>query len=124
MAGGGPQQNNVESFVFLLIIGAVIIFVAVKKKKTKVESNSSNNSRYPALNTIAGIYMASAWIIGIITIIVSLYLLSDDNGEMKMFALIAFIIGGILVLGLAAISESIKVFLDIEYNTRQKKNSE
>jgi hypothetical protein len=85
--------------------------------------NQSNNKseiskfRYPALITIAGFYMVLAWIVGIITIGISLYFLSKvDN---KLLALISFILGLIIVLGLAAISESIKVFLDIESNTRK-----
>ncbi len=74
--------------------------------------------RYPTLRTIAGVYMVLAWIIGIATIITMLYFLADS--DMPIFGLVSLIVGGLLALGLAAISESIKVFLDIEYNTRKE----
>lgn len=77
----------------------------------------TNRYRYPALRTIAGVYMVLAWIIGIAAIITTVYFLSEDR--MQIFGLVSLIVGGLLALGLAAISESIKVFLDIEYNTRK-----
>lgn len=80
-------------------------------------SQTSNAYRYPALRTIAGIYMVFAWIVGIASVISTFYFLSNTNG--KIFGLVSLVFGGILALGLAAISESIKVFLDIEYNTRK-----
>jgi len=73
--------------------------------------------RYPALRTISGIYMVLAWLIGIAAIIVTFYFLLKS--DMKIFGLISFVFGGLLALGLAAISESIKVFIDIENNTRK-----
>lgn len=90
-----------------------------------IESSLSQNNneesitryRYPALRTIAGVYMVLAWIIGFVTIITTFYFLSEDR--MKIFGLVSLVIGSLLTLGLAAISESIKVFLDIEYNTRK-----
>lgn len=78
---------------------------------------TTNRYRYPALRTIAGVYMVLAWIIGIIAIITTFYFLSENG--MQIFALVSLIVGGLLALALAAISESIKVFLDIEYNTRK-----
>jgi len=90
-----------------------------------IESSQSQNNnetnttkyRYPALRTIAGVYMVLAWIIGIAAIITTFYFLSENR--MQIFGLVSLIVGGLLALGLAAISESIKVFLDIEYNTRK-----
>ncbi|MEJ5303471.1 MAG: hypothetical protein HPY80_08515 [Bacteroidales bacterium] len=84
------------------------------------QSNNEKNTpihRYPALRTIAGVYMVLAWIIGIVAIITTFYFLSEKG--MQIFGLVSLIVGGLLALGLAAISESIKVFLDIEYNTRK-----
>jgi len=78
----------------------------------------SEETKYPALRTISIIYLILAWIIVIVAIFASLYFLSESN--VKIFALVSIIIGGILALSLAAISEAIKVFVDIEYNTRRK----
>lgn len=89
-------------------------------ESSQSQSNNENNItryRYPALRTIAGIYMVLAWLIGIAAIITTFYFLSQNR--MQIFGLVSLIVGGLLALGLAAISESIKVFLDIEYNTRK-----
>ncbi|MCK9220890.1 MAG: hypothetical protein M0P47_12700 [Bacteroidales bacterium] len=89
-------------------------------KTSHSQSNNENNNtkyRYHALRTIAVVYMVLAWIIGIVAIITTFYFLSEN--KMQIFALVSIIVGGIVALGLAAISESIKVFLDIEYNTRK-----
>ena len=83
------------------------------------QSNNEKNItryRYPALRTIAGVYMVLAWIIGIATIITTIYMLVDDE---LVIGLVSLLVGGLLALGLAALSELIKVFLDIEYNTRK-----
>jgi len=71
--------------------------------------------RYPALRTIAVVYMVLAWVIGVVTVIALFYFISEENIVQGVISIIA---GGLLALGLAAISEIIKVFLDIEYNTR------
>ncbi|GHT13682.1 hypothetical protein AGMMS4956_10260 [Bacteroidia bacterium] len=89
-------------------------------ESSQSQSNNEKNTtryRYHALRTIAGIYMVLAWILGIAAIITTFYFLSENN--LQIFGLVSFIVGGLLALGLAAISESIKVFLDIEYNTRK-----
>jgi len=81
-------------------------------------ASASDETRYPALRTISSVYLILAWIIGIVAIFTSLYFLSENN--VKIFALASIIIGGLLALSMAAISEAIKVFIDIEHNTRKK----
>ena len=71
--------------------------------------------RYPALRTVAGIYVIYAIILGFLTFFITLYLLSK---EYYLYSLYVFIGGSLFVLLVLAISESIKVLLDIEYNTR------
>jgi hypothetical protein len=100
------EENNIND----------ILGIDDSKSQSSKEQNT-NIYRYPALRTIARVYMVLAWIIGIAAIITTFYFLSED--EMKIFGLVSLIVGGLLTLGLAAISESIKVFLDIEYNTRK-----
>jgi Ca2+/Na+ antiporter len=74
------------------------------------------NNRYPALRMVAGIYIAYAVIIGLVFIIMTFKYLIEEEW---MTALSIFIGGSILILVFIAFSESIKVFLDIEYNTRR-----
>ncbi len=100
------EENNIND----------ILGIDDSKSQSSNEVNT-NRYRYPALRTIAGVYMVLAWIIGIAAIITTFYFLSEDR--MKIFGLVSLIVGGLLALGLAAISESKKVFLDIEYNTRK-----
>jgi VIT1/CCC1 family predicted Fe2+/Mn2+ transporter len=91
--------------------------LGIKNSKSQsIETSTTNRHRYPALRTISRIYMVLAWLIGIASIIATLYFLSEESE----FGFVSIIVGGLLALGLAAISESIKVFLDIEYNTRKE----
>lgn len=86
-----------------------------------INSGQSSNSydKYPALRTISGIYKVFAWIIGIVSIIVAaIFLKAGETG--LIFSLISIVVGGLIVLGVLAVAESIMVFIDIEHNTRQK----
>ncbi|MDD3132349.1 MAG: hypothetical protein PHN94_11045 [Bacteroidales bacterium] len=71
--------------------------------------------RYPALRTVAGIFIAYAAIAGLIFIIMTFLYLSEKEWESALSILIG---GSIIILIFIAFSESIKVFLDIEYNSR------
>ncbi len=90
-------------------------------KNTAFGYNSEN--KYPALRTISGIYRVSAWIIGIVTVLFSLLFLQAGEWGL-IFTLISIVVGGLIILGVLAVAESIMVFIDIEYNTRQKKKNE
>jgi hypothetical protein len=100
---------------------------SVKKYReysNKVSSDISNIDRYPALKSIIGILNIFAWIVGIITVILTIFsifgALNMKNIDVSYFVPITtFLIQGLFVsLILIAISESIKVILDIEKNTR------
>ncbi len=89
------------------------------------ETNVSQ--RYPALNTISGIYITLAVVVIIITAVISMVELvmgldflgiSGGIGTI-IFVLVTIAIGSIIALSLFAASESIKVFMDIEANTRK-----
>lgn len=71
------------------------------------------NEKYPALVTISMIYKICGWLVLAGTIAVVLFY-SDEEG----LPFIAFGIGALTALGLIAGSEIIRVFLDIERNTR------
>ena len=80
--------------------------------------------RYPALIFIAKVYKGLAYLVGILAvigIIVSLSYLEDQfQRGFGITLLIQSIIGGAFgVITLLAASESIKVFIDIEENTRK-----
>jgi len=89
-----------------------VINEKIKKLKTEVV-----NERYPALRFISGVYRFLAWLILIATAIILFYKLYQ--GQMAiLFAVGAILIGGILFVTLLAAAEGVKVFIDIEHNTR------
>lgn len=75
-------------------------------------------NKYPTLRNIAGFLMGMAWVVGVITIGISIVFLMD-KGDGILTAIIVFVVGLITVLGLAATSEAIQVIIDIEHNTRK-----
>lgn len=87
-------------------------------------SDISNLNRYPALKSIIGALNVFAWIVGLVTVaftLLSIYgLLNLKNLNVSYFApVITLLIQGLFVsFILIAVSESIKVLLDIEKNTR------
>jgi hypothetical protein len=90
-----------------------------KNETNNGEQEKSTDKRYPALRTIAGIYSVSAWIIGIIAVIIAFYFYSQNQNMGLTIGLPSLVVGALIVLALLAISESIKVFIDIEENTRK-----
>jgi len=84
------------------------------------QEETNAETRYPALRTIAGIYSVFAWIIGIVAVIIA-FISWSKGGETGglMIAIPTLVVGALIVLGLLAASESIKVFIDIEENTRK-----
>lgn len=73
--------------------------------------------KYPALKFISKLFRILAWLIAITTVIVFFNMLS--HGQMDIPIGIGVIIGGgILFATFIAIAEGIKVFIDIEHNTR------
>lgn len=80
--------------------------------------------KYPTLRTLSSIFYFSAWIIGLaamIGIVIGLTLL--DNWSTKMAGITLIIsscVGGFWgIITSLAFSEIIKVFVDIEFNTRK-----
>ncbi len=73
--------------------------------------------KYPALKFISGVFRLIAWIIAIITVIAAVYLITQ--GDLGIVSALGVLVGGgILFIIHLAIAELIKVFIDIEYNTR------
>jgi len=75
--------------------------------------------KYPVLRTIAVIYSVFAWIIGIVAVIIAIYFYSQNQNMGLTIGLPSLVVGALIVIGLLAISEFIKVFIDIEENTRK-----
>ena len=84
----------------------------IEKLKTDVV-----NERYPALRFISGVYRLLAWVILVSTVIVFIYFLYQGL-FVNLFSFGAILIGGLLFVTLLATAEGIKVFIDIEHNTR------
>lgn len=81
--------------------------------------------RYPALQTLSGVYLVLAWLAGISAIIFIIYGLSMLNNFRTKSEGIDLIIQGLIygVLGVIfclAISQGIKLFVDLERNTRKQ----
>lgn len=83
------------------------------------EQKADDEKRYPALRTIAGIYTVFAWIIAVVAAFVAFTVYTKDSSGGLMIAIPTIVIGALILLGLLAAAESIKVFIDIEENTRK-----
>jgi predicted ATP-dependent serine protease len=99
----------------------------IEGQKPASENELKRSKRYPALRTIASAYRALAWVVAIIAIIVFLIGLKElfgnrisIGGPLLLYSIIG---GGVGVLSFLATSESIKVFIDIEANTRRTADS-
>lgn len=83
--------------------------------------------RYSALNTITNIYTILAVAVAVITVLIVVIELGTGIGVLGIeggigsliFVLITLAIGGSIALSLFAAAETIKVFIDIEENTRK-----
>ncbi len=81
---------------------------------------NNENEKYPALRTVSIIYKIFAWVIGLAAIVIAILLMQAGQAGL-IFAIISIVVGGLIVLGVMAIAESILVLIDIEHNTRIKK---
>lgn len=96
---------------------------SIEPKEVETESNHSNEEetgiRYPALRFISGFYKILAYLVVIIAVIAIIISFASDSPSLGVLEiLIALIGGGFLFISFLAASEIIKVFIDIEHNTR------
>ncbi|HOZ84535.1 MAG TPA: hypothetical protein PK191_03540, partial [Niabella sp.] len=83
-------------------------------------SDYSEALRYPALRTISGIMIFAAWVVLISIILLSLLIPTIIKVEgIWVVSIVLLFIGLIAFLLLLANAETIKVFIDIERNTRK-----
>jgi uncharacterized membrane protein YvbJ len=80
----------------------------------------STNNKYPALTTVAAILKIFAVIVIIVAVIILVISISKGGEVGATTGIITIVVGAIIGLLLLATSELIKVFIDIEYNTRKK----
>jgi hypothetical protein len=85
--------------------------LGIKQGASPIEKHPT---KYPALRVIAGIFKVLAWLLAVISVIVALAGL--QNPAVFFLSILAGFIACVMLL---AISESIKVFIDIEANTRK-----
>lgn len=78
-------------------------------------------NQYPALITISGIYTVLSWIIGLGVLIAAL--LTGSKMDSITLPVLIIVIGAFVVLGLLAMAEVIRLFIDIEFNTRKTANN-
>jgi len=94
--------------------------VASSKPEIIAQRTVNINERYPALTLITGALASIAWIIGILALIIAIVLFTNLHGEGSWVLPVGvFAVGIIFFILLLACSESIKVFIDIEQNTRK-----
>lgn len=84
------------------------------EEETKQPEKKKTDKRYPALRIIAVLSQILAFIVGV----VALYI-TYDIGITNEVGFLTLIIGALIVLGLIAAAESIKVIIAIENNTRK-----
>ena len=87
-------------------------------KKYKEYKSQSKTIHYPALNLIISIFQIFGWIVGIVTIGIVVY--SFMINPNIIYNSILLVLGLFISIINIAISEIIKVIIDIEKNTRNK----
>ena len=70
--------------------------------------------KYPALRTIATVYQVLAATVAVVTAIAFVVALGQSN----LIAIICLVVGLAAAISFLAVAEGIKVFVDIEHNTR------
>lgn len=73
--------------------------------------------KYPALRVIAGLYQILALVVALLALLGLLIGFQQSAGT-PVVAVLCLVIGFIGVVSFLALSESIKVFIDVEHNTR------
>lgn len=83
------------------------------------DGEKEDDNKYPALRTIASIYPVFASIIAVLAVLVTYNAFTKDSSGDLMNVIPTIVIGALIFLVLLATGESIKVFIDIEENTRK-----
>lgn len=96
-------------------------------EKQPDNTNAGIARKYPALRTLSGILTFIAWLIAVLTVIAVVILITNshssyDGGYSAFYTFGVLAIGAISFITLLAYSELIKVFIDIEENTRRTAN--
>ncbi|HEX7401639.1 MAG TPA: hypothetical protein VF369_05620 [candidate division Zixibacteria bacterium] len=86
----------------------------VDETSTGWKIDTSPSGRFPTLHTLADIIRVVGWVVFGFSVVVGLI-----SGS--LFGVSEMVIGGIILLYMLATSEAIKVFLEIEENTRGTK---
>jgi len=97
-----------------------------KSCKELLESKSNisyviNSPRYPTLVTLSKIYRVLAYLSIIAGILTAILLLTNSRPALEVY--ISFISGIVLLIGGLSYSEIIKLFIDIEENTRSNQKT-
>ena len=99
--------------------GADVSEIEEDIKEEQIEIKDKDKTKYPALSAISGAYKFLAWLSAFISILISISLFLQANYEGGYIgAVISFGVGIILFISFLATSEIIRLFIDIERNTR------
>jgi len=126
---GNPdgQGSSLTSIILLLLfIGGLFWYFLIRKKTNQLsrpleQSVKTESLKYPALRLIAGYLKLLAIIVAITTIIILVVITkSMGNNDIAWIpSAITLFSGAIIFIILLANAEIIKVFIDIEENTRK-----
>ena len=116
-SSGGTSDFSGFLIVILVVVIVLIYYIIKCYKDTEI--------KYSALRIISGFYKLLAAISAILSITIPLYLIFEGNqysdiiANTSLILAISIFIGGLITATfLFAIGEAIKVFIDIEENTR------
>ncbi len=96
--------------------GADVSEINEDESKNDIEQKTSKN-RYSALKTISGCYTILGWLVAIGAVYAIFYGISKNNIP---FIIVSIILGLVVIITLFATSEWIKLFIDLEKNTRDQ----
>lgn len=86
------------------------------KQDKQLEITNKDKTKYPALNVISAAYQFLAWLSAFISLLTFVIFLINDG--VNIISIISIVIGAILLISFLAASEIIRLFIDIESNTR------
>lgn len=115
---------TIISVILILIKTGILNMDKLRENMDKIkikaqEPSETSRYRYPSLRIIAGIISIFAAIVMLASVGIAIYFFSEGREMDIIFGVISIVFGLLNVLILTAVAESIKVIIDIEYNTRK-----
>lgn len=91
-----------------------------KLTESKLTNGEGNSGRYAVLKTFIGLISFLGYVVLVVGLGLLIFMLTQNQG---LLGIVAFISSVVIALPLLAYSNLIQVFIDIEHNTRQTKET-